>query len=111
MDHRGTIRSWPLDQPIIEFNLMDTVAGTYRGFHYHPHFDEYMAVVAGSCRFTEFLPDGGRETCDLATGDCVHIPSNTAHAFLALEDFKFVSLLTRRWRDSDPPIIRVDEDA
>lgn len=109
-DHRGVIRSWPLDQPIVEFNLMETKDGSYRGFHYHPHFDEYMLVVQGSCEFTEFSADGNHSVMMLDIGDSIRIPALTAHAFKACGDFRFVSMLTRRWDDSDPPIVKVDDD-
>lgn len=109
-DHRGAIHSWPLDQSIVEYNLMITRDGTQRGFHYHPHFDEYMLVVEGSCEFTEFADDGNHHRLHLEVGDSIHIPANTSHAFSALGDFKFVSMLTKKWADSNPPIIKVDHD-
>jgi mannose-6-phosphate isomerase-like protein (cupin superfamily) len=109
-DHRGVIRSWPIDQPILEYNLMETRDGTFRGFHYHPHFDEYMLVVHGTCEFTEFSDDGDHHRVRLGVGDSIRIPANTSHAFRAIGDFRFVSMLTRRWDDSDPPIVKVDDD-
>lgn len=109
-DHRGVIRSWPLDQPIVEYNLMVTGDGNHRGFHYHPHFDEYMLVVHGTCEFTEFDPLGDHHRVVLEVGDSIRIPANTPHAFRAMGDFKFVSMLTNRWDDSDPPIVKVDDD-
>lgn len=110
-DHRGVIRSFPLESDcIVEYNLMITKQDSYRGFHFHPHFDEFMLVVDGSCEFTEFSEDGDHHRLVLETGDSIHIPANTSHAFRALVDFKFVSMLTQRWRDSDPPIVKVDDD-
>ena len=108
-DHRGVIKSFYPDENIVEWNLMITKKDDVRGYHYHPHFVEYMTVVQGSCLFYEFS-DGEKYCNGLKTGDSIRIPKNTAHAFVALEDFKFVSMLTKRWHDSDPPIVKVDED-
>lgn len=107
-DHRGTIRSFYPDDNIVEYNLMITSKGDARGYHYHPHFDEYMIIVDGECLFKEYS-DSIYETV-LTTGDSIHIPKYTAHTFIALTDFKFVSMLTKRWHDSNPPIVKVDEN-
>lgn len=108
-DSRGNIHSWPLDQPVVEFNFMTTKDGNHRGFHFHPHFDEYILVVHGTCEFTEFSEDGKHHRRHLAVGDSIRIPADTSHAFRAIGDFSFVSMLTRRWDDSDPPIVKVDD--
>ena len=107
-DHRGTIRSFYPDDSIVEYNLMITKKGDARGYHYHPHFDEYMVIVDGECLFKEYS-DTIHETV-LTTGDSIRIPIGTAHTFIALTDFKFVSMLTKRWHDSNPPIVKVDKD-
>ena len=41
----------------------------------------------------------------LAKGECVFIPRNTYHVFLAITDCESVSFLTKRWDDCDDPII------
>ena len=107
-DHRGTIRSFYPDENIVEYNLMITKQGDARGYHYHPHFTEYMVIVDGECLFKEYS-DTVHEIV-LTTGDSIRIPIGTAHTFIALTDFKFVSMLTQRWHDSNPPIVKVDED-
>lgn len=106
-DCRGTIRSFYPDENIVEWNLMITKKGNSRGYHYHPHFTEYMTVVDGECLFKEYT-DEIREHI-LNIGDSIRIPIGTPHAFVALTDFKFVSLLTKRWNNSNPPIIKVDK--
>jgi len=108
-DHRGTIRSFYPDENVVEWNLMITKKDDVRGYHYHPEFVEYMTVVEGSCMFYEFS-NGKKYVCELETGDSIRIPIGTPHAFTALQDFKFVSLLTKKWNDSNPPIIKVDAD-
>ena len=107
-DHRGTIRSFYPDENIVEYNLMITKQGDARGYHYHPHFTEYMVIVDGECLFKEYS-DTVHEIV-LTTGDSIRIPIGTAHTFIALTDFKFVSMLTQRWHDSNPPIVKVDEN-
>jgi quercetin dioxygenase-like cupin family protein len=106
-DHRGIIRSYYPDENIVEWNLMITKKGDARGYHYHPHFNEYMTIVQGECLFKEYSDEIHEHV--LHVGDSIRIPIGTAHTFIALTDFKFVSLLTKRWNDSNPPIVKVDE--
>ena len=106
-DHRGIIRSFCPDENIVEWNLMITKKGDARGYHYHPHFVEYMTVVEGECLFKEYSDEIHEHV--LQVGDSIRIPIGTAHTFIALTDFKFVSLLTKRWNDSEPPIVKIDE--
>lgn len=107
-DHRGIIRSFYPDENIVEWNLMITKKGDARGYHYHPHFNEYMTIVDGECLFKEYSDDIYEKV--LTVGDSIRIPIGTPHTFIAITDFKFVSLLTKRWHDSDPPIVKVDEN-
>ena len=107
-DHRGTIRSYFPDENIVEYNLMITKQGDARGYHYHPHFIEYMLIVEGECLFKEYNGDEVYERI-LQVGDSIRIPIGVAHTFIALTDFKFVSMLTKRWNNSHPPIIKIDK--
>lgn len=88
---------------------MITKKGDARGYHYHPHFIEYMLIVEGECLFKEY-DNGNVSEIILKVGDSIKIPIGTAHTFIALTDFKFVSMLTKRWNDSNPPIIKVDKN-
>jgi len=108
-DTRGVIRSFYPDEALVEYNLMTIKQGSSRGFHYHPHFNEYMIVVHGKCIFTEFS-NNDSWTHTLTTGDSIKIPIGVAHSFEATENMKFVSMLTKRWHDSMPPIVKVDKD-
>jgi quercetin dioxygenase-like cupin family protein len=108
-DHRGTIRSFYPDENIVEYNLMITKQGDARGYHYHPHFVEYMLIVDGECLFKEYGDTVYEKT--LTVGDSIRIPIGVAHTFIALTDFKFVSMLTQRWNDSNPPIVKIDENS
>lgn len=109
-DHRGVILSFPIEDNLLEYNLMITNRGDQRGFHYHPEFTEYMMVVDGECEFKEFSKDGNHETLILRTGDSICIPVGVAHTFTALTDFKFVSMLTKHWDKCSPPIVKVDNN-
>ena len=106
-DSRGTIFSFPIDDNLTEYNLMVTKKGDERGYHYHPEFNEFMMVVAGSCEYTEFAHDGEDVTITLRVGDSIRIPLGTSHRFVALEDYSFVSMLTKHWDKCDNPIIKV----
>lgn len=106
-DSRGTIRSFFPEEDLVEYNLMITNKGDERGYHYHPHFIEYMLIVEGECLFKEYADDEISE-CVLNVGDSIRIPIGVAHTFTAMTDFKFVSMLTKRWDHSNPPIIKVD---
>lgn len=106
-DHRGTIFSFFPEDNIKEYNLMVTFKGDERGYHYHPHFNEYIMIVDGECLFKEYHNSEKHETL-IKTGDSIRIPSGVAHAFVALTDLKFVSMLTQRWNDSNPPIVKVE---
>lgn len=109
LDHRGSVLSFYPDESIVEYNLLQTKGGYSRGYHYHPHFVEYMIVVDGECKFQEFdYPDV--HECVLKVGDSVRIPIGVAHTFVAIDDFKFVSMLSKRWNDSVPPIVKVDNN-
>jgi quercetin dioxygenase-like cupin family protein len=66
-----------------------------------------MTIVEGECLFKEYSDEIHEHV--LHVGDSIRIPIGTAHTFIALTDFKFVSLLTKRWNDSTPPIVKVDE--
>ena len=107
-DHRGIIYSYYPDEKIVEYNLMITKKGDERGYHYHPEFNEFMMVVDGECIYTEWH-DNGEDKIHLKTGMSIKIPIGTAHTFTALTDFKFVSMLTKLWHSSNPPIIKIDK--
>lgn len=108
-DHRGKIFSYFPEDKIVEYNLMVTNAGDERGYHYHPHFNEYVMIVQGSVEFTAYS-ESKNFTKVFGVGDSFKIPKNVPHTFKALEDLKFVSFLTHRWHDSDPPIVKIDKD-
>ena len=108
-DKRGTIFSFPIDDNLTEYNLMVTKKGDERGYNYHPEFNEYMVVVSGSCEYTEFS-SGEDITVRLDVGDSIRIPIGTSHKFKALEDYSFVSMLTKHWDKCNDPIVKVNKN-
>ena len=51
-------------------------------------------------------PETGKENFYyLAKGECIFIPRNTYHVFLAITECESVSFLTKRWDDCKNPII------
>ena len=105
-DGRGAIFTFIPKDPIMEFNLNIVKAGKIRGNHHHPEFDEYILLVNGEGVEVEKNNNTGEERqIYLAKGDCVYIPRNTYHVFLAITDCESVSFLTKRWDDCDDPII------
>ena len=108
-DHRGTISTFYPSDPITEYNYLITKQGDERGYHYHPEFDEYLIVTKGKCLYREYSNNSVIETL-LVPGDSVCIPKNTAHSFVAETDLEFISMLTKKWHDSNPPIVKVDKD-
>lgn len=109
-DSRGTIFSFPIDDNLTEYNLMVTKKGDERGYHYHPEFNEYMMVVSGRCEYTEFVSDNEDITITLEVGDSIRIPIGTSHKFRALEDYSFVSMLTKHWDKCNDPIVKVNKN-
>jgi quercetin dioxygenase-like cupin family protein len=105
-DPRGTIQSFFPDDHIVEYNLLTTLQGNERGYHYHPEFVEYIMVVAGVCNFTEYEVDCENTTV-LNVGDSVRIPAYLPHSFKAVTDLRFVSMLTKRWDDCDVSLVTI----
>lgn len=108
-DSRGSILSFNPPDPIVEYNLMITNKGESRGYHYHPHFNEYFIIVSGECEFLEFDSHGNHTSYTLTQGDSVLIPKDIPHAFTAITELVFVSMLTRKWTDSTPPIVTISQ--
>jgi quercetin dioxygenase-like cupin family protein len=99
-DPRGTIQSFFPDDHIVEYNLLTTLQGNERGYHYHPEFVEYIMVVDGVCNFTEY-----GDSCEYTT--VLRVPAYLPHSFKAVTDLRFVSMLTKRWDDCDVPLVTI----
>jgi mannose-6-phosphate isomerase-like protein (cupin superfamily) len=106
VDLRGVITTFVPPDPIVEYNLVTLRAGDVRGMHWHPHFTEYLLFMSG---------EGKVEWRDIDTlryglfrirpGLSTRAVPRVAHAVTAETDVIFVAMLTRRWDDSDPPIV------
>ena len=111
-DGRGGIFTWIPDEPIVEFNMLYCQPGKTRGFHYHPHFIEYSLVVSGSgVLVTREEPnDNDSESfIHLSKGTCIRTEINIFHTVYAITEMTIIAMLTKRWDDSNPPIVRLDE--
>ncbi len=105
-DGRGAIFSFIPDAPILEWTHQFIKAGKVRGNHCHPEFDEYILLVAGAGVEVEKDPESGEEAfIYMNQGECIFIPANTYHVFLAITDCQSVSFLTQRWDDCKVPIL------
>ena len=105
-DGRGAIFSYVPDTPILEWTHQFINKGKIRGNHCHPEFDEYILLVSGEGVEVEKNQETGEENyVYLAKGECVYIPRNTYHVFMAITDCESVSFLTKKWDDCDQPIV------
>lgn len=108
-DGRGGIFTWVPEDRLEEFNLLYFKPGKTRGNHYHPHFNEYFLVVDGSgVMVTKDGPDEPETVIHMSKGSCVRTPKGTPHAFYAITEVTAVAMLSKKWDDCDPPIVRLD---
>jgi mannose-6-phosphate isomerase-like protein (cupin superfamily) len=110
-DGRGGILTYVPPEPVVEWNLIVTKAGKVRGMHWHPHFVEYLLFVDGHGVVVSQDRDDeageSREVTNVSKGVCTRAPVGVAHTVLAITDLTFVAILTRKWDDSDPPIVQL----
>ena len=89
--------------------MVPGLAGKTRGYHYHPHFVEYILVVDGSGVLVtrEDRDDPATERpVHLSKGVCTRTEIGTYHTIYAITDLTIVAMLTKQWDHSDPPIVR-----
>tara|TARA_Y100001968_G_scaffold30977_1_gene23845 strand:+ start:2836 stop:3246 length:411 start_codon:yes stop_codon:yes gene_type:complete len=111
-DGRGGIFTWIPDEPIVEFNMLYFQPGKTRGFHFHPHFIEYTLVVDGSGVLVTREKPNDKENesfIHLSKGICIRTETNVFHTIYAITEMTIIAMLTKRWDESDPPIVRVDQ--
>ncbi len=110
-DGRGGIFTWIPKEPIVEFSMLYILPGKTRGYHYHPHFIEYLLVVDGSgVLVTREDPDDPscEEVTHLSKGMCTRAETFVYHTVHAITEMTIVAMLTKQWDHSDPPIVQVD---
>ena len=111
-DGRGGIFTWIPKEPIVEYNMLYFTPGTSRGFHYHPHFIEYMLIVDGSGTMV-VREDKGKSNeqkiIHLSKGVSTRTETNVYHTVYAITNLTAIAMLTKKWDDCDPPIVRIDE--
>ena len=111
-DGRGGIFTWLPKEPIVEFNMLYFRPGKTRGFHYHPHFIEYVLIVNGNgvMIVKENLKKNEKEKIiHLSKGMCTRTEMNVHHTIYAITDLTIVAMLTKPWDECDPPIKRLEE--
>ena len=111
-DGRGGIFTWIPDEPLVEFNMLYFQPGKTRGFHYHPHFIEYSLVVSGSGVLVTRDDPHDKESesfIHLSKGICIRTEQNVFHTVYAITEMTIIAMLTKRWDDCDPPIVRIDD--
>ena len=111
-DGRGGIFTWLPKEPIVEFNMLFFKPGKTRGFHYHPHFIEYLLCVEGNgVLVTREKKDDPKteSTINLSKGICTRAEKNSYHTVYSITELTLVAMLTNRWDDSKPPIIKVED--
>ena len=111
-DGRGGIFTWIPDEPIVEFNMLYFQPGKTRGFHYHPHFIEYSLVTEGSGVLVTREDPNDKKTeslIHLSKGICIRTEINVFHTIYAITEMTVISMLTKRWDLSDPPIVKVED--
>ena len=111
-DGRGGIFTWLPEEPIVEFNMLYFRPGKVRGYHFHPHFKEYILVAEGTGVLVTREDPNDKKTekfINLSKGTCTKTDKNTYHTIYALTEMTVIALLTKKWDQSDPPIIKVDE--
>ena len=105
-DDRGAIFSFVPDEPIVEWTYQFIKAGKIRGNHCHPEFNEYILLVNGNgVEVEKDIETGEEHFITMAKGDCIYIPKNTYHVFMAITECQSVSFLTKRWDDCEKPIV------
>ena len=85
-DGRGGIFTWLPKEPIHEFNLLFFKPGKTRGFHYHPHFIEYLLCVDGNgVLITRTDKDDPKTetSINLSKGVCTRAEKNSYHTVVA----------------------------
>ena len=108
-DDRGTIDTFLPHEPIVEYNVVTIREGQVRGMHWHPEFTEYLLFVAGAGVLRSRDIDSEHVAVRLVgPGQSTRAVPGVAHAIEAITDMTFIAMLTKRWDDCDPPIVRCD---
>ena len=109
-DGRGGIFTWIPQEPLVEFNMLYFQPGKTRGNHYHPEFVEYFLVVEGSGVMVskDHEMPGGERIIHMSKGMCVRTPKGVTHAFYAITPVTAIAMLSKKWDDCKPPIVRQD---
>ena len=87
-DVRGKIFFYTHDK--MKFNLIETRKGFARGGHYHKYEQDHT-LISGQMEVRLWDISTSREIIQTFKAPLIiHIPKNTAHLFIALEDSLFI---------------------
>jgi dTDP-4-dehydrorhamnose 3,5-epimerase-like enzyme len=87
-DVRGKIIFCSYDKKKI--NLIETRKGFARGGHYHKYEQDHI-LISGQMELRLYNMTTNQETVNTIKAPLIiHVPKNTAHLFIALEDSMFI---------------------
>jgi mannose-6-phosphate isomerase-like protein (cupin superfamily) len=89
-DERGTLTQL-IRTGFRQINVIESIANTYRGGHYHKLNDEAFYIIEGRIEL-KLKKDDFEEKYELGTGDMFLIPASVNHDFFFVEDTKLVSM-------------------
>ena len=95
-----------------KFNLLFFKPGKTRGFHYHPHYIEYLLCDDGNGVLITRGDNNDSKTesvINLSKGVCTRAEKNSYHTVYSITEMTLVAMLTKQWDHSKPPIIKVDK--
>lgn len=76
-----------------QVNYITSVAGAFRGGHYHRKNREAFYIVSGGFELQlKDLESGEEQTCNIKKGDFFIIAPNVVHSFKYTEDTALISL-------------------
>lgn len=103
MDARGEVTGIFREFPLVEINIIRTLAGYTRGNHYHKITNEFFIVLSGRLHLkvttlkNEVLFDG-----ELSEGAKFIIEKNEIHTITAITDVVWMNGLDMKFSDSNP---------
>jgi len=94
-DNRGTITDLLNDVEIRHVAVLQSVAGSVRGNHYHVQSSQFNYVIAGKVEVVTRDPKGEATRGFFSKGDFFLTPPHCEHAMRFLEDSEILVLTTK----------------
>jgi quercetin dioxygenase-like cupin family protein len=89
-DERGIISDILENEPIEYVTIISSNKGAIRGNHYHKESIQFLYLLNGKIKVFTKMKDDPVETATLNSGELIISPPNEIHAFIALENSKFI---------------------